>query len=562
MASQDFKIKGFIQSFGCTTVVVKNERAQEVIKKNGGLLRVATKIADKKMVSRVSCPRINKTDTSDGQFSDIMEREITKVGGRDVNICLQLPVTHKQIRRMLDGEEVLSVFKIMIVESGYAIKTFWNDKVTGEWLFNRLMEDDADVPRLDQGTSQGTGHKAKGPFTRSKAIQATPITPDRIRNAEGIETSVQIKPETIDQLIINSEATITVGFLWKDGHTLTAVEDVDDRVSKKEFEQIYDQCEQDEMVIITTYVLTGFFPVEKLPSVINDKVTITYKIHRSEGMLKIVDMTMKDPDSNDAYHKMELNIRSPNGEPRSCKPAVTTEEYVKEIQIIEISDDDEDRKFTARVSRDEDYVEETNVTGFYKNKNIVKDNNLKEATIIRRNDDKETPGELSPKCHYPNDIAMIEISDDDDNETALDDIEVTKTDGTQETGKVCNNDIEDEATKIDQGKNREARVLHGLNKRGDTDNNANDDSLDRNRMEVKDDERETEDKTDQMERVDVEGFGDHNVAIKREVEQDDPLEVKDEDKEAETTGNYTTGNYATRKNSLDMIRVLYDDDNE
>ena len=183
-----------------------------MIEKNGGVLRVATKIANKRMVSRVSCPRINMDDTSEGQFSDIMEKEKAKVDVKDVNIRLQLPVTHKQIRKMLDGEEVFSIFKIMIVENGYAIKTFWNDKATGEWLFNRLMDDEADVPRLEQSTSKGTMHKSEGPLTRSKATKPRPITPEKIRNAIGISASIQIKPGIVDQLIIYSETTIMVGF--------------------------------------------------------------------------------------------------------------------------------------------------------------------------------------------------------------------------------------------------------------------------------------------------------------------------------------------------------------
>ena len=88
-----------------------------------------------------------------------------------------------------------------------------------------------------------------------------------------------------------------------------------------------------------------------------------------------------------------------------------------------------------------------------------------------------------------------------------------------------------------------------------TDNNANDDSVNRNEIKMVKNEQD-EGKTVDIEQVIIENNENPEIVIKQEDEQDDPLEVKNETIEA-----ITTSNHATRRNSLEMIKFFYDENN-
>ena len=82
-------------------------------------------------------------------------------------------------------------------------------------------------------------------------------------------------------------------------------------MSKDEFEEVYDYNVylNGTNPMITTYVLTGEFPIEELPNVNNNKITITYRISKVPGGLKIVDMMIHDQEQNNAFHRMKVNVR-------------------------------------------------------------------------------------------------------------------------------------------------------------------------------------------------------------------------------------------------------------
>ena len=88
------------------------------------------------------------------------------------------------------------------------------------------------------------------------------------------------------------------------------------------------------------------------------------------------------------------------------------------------------------------------------------------------------------------------------------------------------------------------------------DSNANDDFVNRNNIEMINNE-EPVGKTTDIEQVIVENSENPDITIKQEAEQDDPLEVINETEEADIIGNH-----ATTRNSLDMIKFLYDENNE
>ena len=223
----------------------------------------------------------------------------------------------------------------------------------------------------------------------------------------------------------------------------------------------------------------------------NDKITVTYKIQRSEGKLRIIDMAMSDPERNEAFHLMELNIRLPGSEARSCKPAITTEKHIEPIQVIEINDNDDKETCAAEKSSNKDPGKGVNIADV-----SVENNNSKIMNKI----EEINGGETMPNMMNP-------------------------------------------TTKVDK--------IGGIHET--TDSNANDDIVNRNKIEL----TNTEDMTIDIEQVIVESNENPDTTIKQEVEQDDPLGIINETEEADIVGNQ-----ATERNSLDMIRFLYDDNNE
>lgn len=532
MAIPNTEIRGLVQNFAITTVTVKNHRAQEIVEKNGGIIRVATKINRGKVVSRVSCPRINARDPMDGMFSDVMAKEASKIGEKDVEIILQLPIAHDQIKKLIENEEIISIFKIRIIEQGYAIKTFWTDKSTGELLFDRLMDGDAELPRTEQNDNKRIDENRKGPLTRSKASGTPQKIPEYVKNSKTIRISVQIKPSLIDQLILNDEINFTIGYIWKDGRIFTAVQKVEDSESYKEFVSIY-QCENEIETIITTYILTGDFPIKDLPTVFDDKKTVRYKICKILGKPKIIDMVTIEGEQNEAFHNMNVNIRLADSMARSSEPVIRTIECKKEIPIYNIDDENDDDETSIN------YEEKENETSSQENDHaeLQSDDNddggMIDPNILRGNEDALSDDEIEiifEKHSSANNDNDMEKKDNGNNNFGKKIKEGILTDRnsmpkTQENIKGIKNDnIEgtasmperihvDKITNVEMSNHEESEIK--------IDGNGNGDKMNMNQANLK----ITKDNGIEIFEINMETTDDDLIIKEEEDDKDDPLEI-------------------------------------